>query len=68
VLGKARAAMSLAELEAAVGWLERNRVLDHADVLRDDPRYEWAARQRAAATRPGPHGPREPRPASQPRA
>ena len=30
VLGKARAAMSLAELEAAVGWLERNRVLDHA--------------------------------------
>ena len=68
VLGKARAAMSLAELEAAVGWLERNRVLDHADVLRDDPRYEWTARQRAAAARPGPHGPREPGPASRPRA
>ena len=67
VLGKARAAMSLAELEAAVGWLERNRVLDHADVLRDDPRYEWTARQRAAAARPGPHGPREPGPASRPR-
>ena len=60
--------MSLAELEAAVGWLERNRVLDHMDVLRDDPRYEWTARQRATAARPGPHGPREPGPVSRPRA
>jgi superfamily II DNA or RNA helicase len=53
VLGKARAAMTVAELEAAVGWLERNRVADHLDLLRDDHRYEWIAtrRQRSEAPR-----------------
>jgi hypothetical protein len=51
-LGKARAAMTLAELEAAVGWLERNRVADHLELLRDDHRYEWvaAARRQGSAT------------------
>ena len=43
---KARARMSLSELEAAVSWLERNRLSDHAAVLKDDPRYGWTLRQR----------------------
>ncbi|WP_198383621.1 DEAD/DEAH box helicase family protein [Roseomonas sp. KE2513] len=43
---KARAAMTLAELEAAVGWLERNRLADHLHLLDDDPRYAWSARKR----------------------
>jgi hypothetical protein len=42
-LGKARAVMTLAELEAAVGWLERNRVADHLGLLSGDHRYEWVA-------------------------
>src|SRR5919202_1260619 len=42
VLGnKGRAEMTLAELEAAVAWLERNRVFDHPHVLEGDPRYAW---------------------------
>ena len=43
---KARAQMTLAELEAAAGWLERNRLADHRHLLDDDPRYAWSARQR----------------------
>ncbi len=43
---KPRAQMSLSELEAAVSWLERNRLSDHADVLEDDPRYGWTVRKR----------------------
>lgn len=43
---KARAAMTLAELEAAVGWLERNRLADHLHLLDHDPRYAWSARKR----------------------
>ncbi|MBV8590783.1 MAG: restriction endonuclease subunit R, partial [Acetobacteraceae bacterium] len=45
--GKARAEMSLAELEAAVAWLERNRLRDHLHVLDGDARYAWTARRRA---------------------
>ncbi len=42
VLGnKGRAEMTLAELEAAVAWLERNRLSDHLHVLEGDPRYAW---------------------------
>ena len=44
--GKGRAAMSLAELEAAVAWLERNRLSDHLHLLDGDARYAWTARQR----------------------
>ena len=44
--GKGRARMTLAELQAAVGWLERNRLGDHLHVLDDDPRYAWTARKR----------------------
>lgn len=49
VLGKPRASMSLAELEAMIGWLERNRVSDHLHLIRDDPRYQWTARERRKA-------------------
>jgi len=43
---KARAAMTLAELEAAVGWMERNRLADHLHLLDGDPRYAWSTRKR----------------------
>ena len=43
---KSRAEMTLAELEAAVGWLERNRLADHLHLLEGDARYAWTARQR----------------------
>ncbi len=43
---KARAQMTTPELEAAIGWLERNRLSDHEAVLENDPRYAWTARQR----------------------
>jgi len=46
VLGKTRAAMALPELEAAVGWLERNRLADSLHLLDGDSRYAWTARQR----------------------
>ena len=49
---KPRAQMSLPELEAAVSWLGRNRLSDHADVLKDDPRYGWTVRQRGDWTPP----------------
>ncbi|MCK8784967.1 DEAD/DEAH box helicase family protein [Roseomonas sp. NAR14] len=44
--GKARSVMTLAELEAAIGWLERNRLADHRHLLEGDPRYAWTVRQR----------------------
>ncbi|UFN47600.1 DEAD/DEAH box helicase family protein [Roseomonas sp. OT10] len=47
VLGnRGRAEMHLSELEAAVAWLERNRLSDHLHLLEGDARYGWAARQR----------------------
>jgi len=52
VLGKSRAEMALAELEAAVAWLGRNRVRDHLYLLDGDPRYAWQARKRAGEWRP----------------
>src|SRR3954462_3957237 len=49
VLGnKGRAEMTLAELEAALAWLERNRLADFLHLLDGDARYAWEARQRAA--------------------
>src|SRR5215217_9179701 len=48
VLGnKGRAAMTLPELEAALAWLERNRLADFLHLLDGDPRYAWVARQRS---------------------
>lgn len=43
---KSRAHMTLAELEAARGWLERNRLAEHLHLISDDPRYRWSARKR----------------------
>ena len=46
VCGKrSRAEMTLAELDAAVGWLERNRLSEHLHLLDNDPRYAWTARK-----------------------
>ena len=50
--GKGRAEMNLAELEAAVAWLGRNRLSDHLGLLDGDARYAWTARQRAGEWRP----------------
>ena len=50
--GKARSHMNLAELEAAVSWLERNRLADHVHVLEGDPRYRWSMRERQDWTPP----------------
>ena len=44
--------MTLAELEAAAAWLERNRLAEHVGLLDDDPRYAWSLRQRGEWTPP----------------
>ncbi len=49
---KPRSQMTLAELEAAVSWLERNRLADHLHLLEGDPRYSWSVRQRQEWTPP----------------
>jgi hypothetical protein len=46
VMRKGRAEMSLAELEAAIAWLERNRIADHLHLLQGDAKYGRTARQR----------------------
>ncbi len=55
---KTRAQMTLSELEAAIGWLERNRLSEHMHRLESDPRYAWSARKRREwkppVGRPGP--------------
>ena len=43
---KSRAQMTLSEPDAAIGWLERNRLCEHLNLLEDDPRYAWSARKR----------------------
>ncbi|MFC3127468.1 DEAD/DEAH box helicase [Pseudoroseomonas globiformis] len=43
---RARSQMMLMELEATIGWLERNRISDHGHLVADDPRYAWTARKR----------------------
>jgi superfamily II DNA or RNA helicase len=45
-VGKGRAEMTLAELEAAVEWLGRNRLRDHMHLLDGDTRFGWRARPR----------------------
>ena len=49
---KSRAEMTLAELEAAAGWLERNRLSEQLHLLEGDPRYAWTARKRGEWTPP----------------
>ena len=53
VLGKSRTEMTLAELEAALGWLERNRLSDHLPLIADDPQYRWSRSHRADRIRTG---------------
>jgi hypothetical protein len=43
---KGRAEMTLPELEAALAWLERNRLSDHLHLLEGDSRYAWTAAKR----------------------
>jgi superfamily II DNA or RNA helicase len=47
--GKPRAEMTLTELEACVGWLERNRLYDHLDLLCSDQHYRFSALRRGHA-------------------
>ena len=49
--------MTLPELEAALAWLERNRLFDHLHLLEGDPRYAWTAarRRRSAWSQLRPH-------------
>lgn len=49
---KARAELTASELEAAIGWLERNRLADHDAVLAGDARYVWTTRHRKDWTPP----------------
>lgn len=52
--GKARSEMSVEELEAAIGWMERNRLSDHVHLLEGDARFQWsAARQGRRGLRHG---------------
>jgi len=44
--GKSRTEMTLAELEAAVEWLGRNRLRDHLHLLEGDHRFGWQPRPR----------------------
>ncbi len=48
VMGRSRAEMTQAELDAAIGWLERHRLGEHTGLLEGDPRYAWSARRRKA--------------------
>ncbi len=52
VMGRSRAEMTLAELDAAIGWLERHRLAEHTGLVANDPRYAWTARQRGEWTPP----------------
>jgi hypothetical protein len=38
--------MTLSELEARIGWPERNRLSEHCRCWEGDPRYTWSARKR----------------------
>ena len=51
VTGKGRREMGAAELEAALGWLERNRLRDHLRLLDGDVRYAWDVRRAATQAR-----------------
>jgi hypothetical protein len=53
VMGKSRTAMSLAELEATIGWLERNRLSDHVGHLEGDAQYRWSRSRQESRLRVG---------------
>lgn len=53
LMSKARSEMSLSELEATLGWLERNRLSEHLHLIADDAQYRWSSRRgRRPAPRP----------------
>jgi hypothetical protein len=52
VFGKSRAQMTIAELEAVIGWLERHRISDQLHLVESDPQYRWSSAQRTSY-RPG---------------
>lgn len=59
VMNKARSEMGLSELEAAIGWLERNRLSDHLHLIAEDPQYRWSSRRKTRnALAPMPKSPR----------
>ncbi len=47
---KGRAEMTLPELEAALAWLERNRLSDYLSLLEGDSKYAWTASRRRRST------------------
>ena len=49
---RSRAEMTIAELEAALGWLERHRLSDHLHLLEGDSRHAWSVRKRGGWTPP----------------
>jgi hypothetical protein len=51
---KSRTEMTLPELEAALAWLERNRLADHLSLLEGDARYSWTAARRRRSLRKAP--------------
>ena len=53
VTGRGRREMGPAELEAALAWLERNRLSDHLHLLAGDVRYAWEARPAEGRARAG---------------
>jgi hypothetical protein len=59
--GKSRAQMTLPELEAAIGWLERHRLSEQLHLLEGDPRYAWSARKRGDWKPPAGRDRRDPR-------
>ncbi len=61
---RSRTEMTLGELEAAISWLERHRLAEHAELLSGDARYAWTARQRGEWTPPVGHADGRPRGAS----
>lgn len=49
---RSRIEMTISELEASLGWLERHRLADHINLLEGDPKYAWTARKRRDWTPP----------------
>ncbi len=62
VTGRGRAEMGAPELEAALAWLERNRLRDHLHLLEGDARYAWDVRRAKARARSRARGARAPDP------
>jgi superfamily II DNA or RNA helicase len=52
--GRSRVSLKTDELEAAIAWMERNRISDHLGTIEGDPQYKWSdRRQKIARQTPG---------------